>query len=128
MFIANILRPRVIAAVAVATILGSSAYAFAAANTVPASNAGTGAGTISGYVISDIAYTVNSNNTLLDSVAMTVTPNGSGQPTDVSIRLFDASSTWYPCVQDGTTPTLWTCDTAAASLSTFANLTVVAHQ
>ncbi len=40
-------------------VLATATYAFAAANTVPASNAGDGSGTISGFTISSIHYTLN---------------------------------------------------------------------
>jgi hypothetical protein len=40
----------------VVIVIAGSAYAFAAANTVPANNVGSGASTVSGYVISNIEY------------------------------------------------------------------------
>ena len=59
MSIASILRPRILVAFAVAMILSVSAYGFAAANTVAVSNAGSGAGAISGYVANNITYTMD---------------------------------------------------------------------
>src|SRR5512132_882768 len=46
----------------VVIVIAASAYAFAAANTVPASNVGSGASTVSGYVISNIEYNFVSGN------------------------------------------------------------------
>ena len=46
-----------IAAVLVAGAVAMGAHAFTASNTVPASKAGSGAGAISGYTVSNIAYT-----------------------------------------------------------------------
>jgi hypothetical protein len=40
----------------VVIVIAGSAYAFAAANTIPANNVGSGASTVSGYVISNIEY------------------------------------------------------------------------
>jgi len=42
--------------------LAGSAYAFAAANTIPASSVGSGVSTVSGYVISNIEYNFVSGN------------------------------------------------------------------
>jgi hypothetical protein len=51
------------------------ASAMAASNTVPASSAGQGSNTVSGYTISNIAYDVDNN----------------GDPTDVEVVTFDAT-------------------------------------
>jgi hypothetical protein len=48
MFISSVLRVRFIAAAALALVLATAAYGFAAGNTVPASKAGAGEGAISG--------------------------------------------------------------------------------
>lgn len=50
---------RVAAVLVLLFLLGTATYAFAAANTVPASNAGDGSGAISGFTISNIHYTLN---------------------------------------------------------------------
>ena len=58
-----------------ALAVASGVYAYAATNTVPSSNAGSGSGTISGYTVSNIAYTLNSTTpTNLDQVAFTIAP------------------------------------------------------
>src|SRR3972149_11152266 len=43
-------------------VFATTAYAFAAANTVPASYAGEGSGAISGYTVSNIVYTYDTAN------------------------------------------------------------------
>ena len=42
-----------------AVIVAAGAYAFTASNTVPGTNAGSGSGTISGYSVSNVAYTLD---------------------------------------------------------------------
>jgi hypothetical protein len=52
------LIPKLVGAVALLTALGGgTAYAFTASNTVPGSNAGEGAGAVSGYTVYNISYT-----------------------------------------------------------------------
>ena len=60
MGIGRLLRRRSLAALVVAGALAGGTYAFTASNTVPASDAGAGSGTISGYTISSIQYGLNS--------------------------------------------------------------------
>ena len=40
----------------------AAAYGFAATNTVPDTRAGDGAGTINGYTVSNVVYTLNASN------------------------------------------------------------------
>ncbi len=50
-------------------VIAAGTYAFTAANSVPATEAGDGAGAITGYAVSNIAYTTDSSNPdLLDAV------------------------------------------------------------
>jgi opacity protein-like surface antigen len=51
-------KSRFLAALVVAVAMATGAYAFTATNTVPASEAGSGSGTISGYTLSANATTV----------------------------------------------------------------------
>ncbi len=46
----------------VAVFLMVLAYAFAATNTVPASRAGDGEGAVTGYTVSNVHYTLDTNN------------------------------------------------------------------
>ena len=48
-----------VAAVAAVAVAGG-AYAFTAANTVPASTAGAGTGAVSGYTVTNMHYALNS--------------------------------------------------------------------
>ena len=74
--------------------IGAGVYACAATNTVPGSTAGSGSGTISGYTVSGIAYTLNATTpTNLDQVAFTISPIAA---TTVKAQLA-AAGTWYTC-------------------------------
>ena len=84
-----------VAAIAVA----SGAYAFMASNTVPTSYAGDGQGTISGYAVSSVHYTLDSGDpTKMDAVAFTL-----DQPAgDVRVSL-DHGTSWTTCSTRGGT-------------------------
>jgi len=80
-------------------VIAGSAYAFAAANTIPDNNVGSGVSTVSGYVISNIEYNfvpvtrpklIPSNSTSTNQLALSrssltllplpATPTGTGRP------------------------------------------------
>ena len=66
-------RSRIIGILVVAAALATGAYAFTATNTVPASSAGSGSGTISGYTVSNVAYQLNATTPSdIDSVTFTL--------------------------------------------------------
>jgi hypothetical protein len=117
-------RRSFLAALVVAGVVGSAAYAFTATNTVPASTAGSGSGAISGYTVSAIAYTLNATTpTNLDSVAFTIAPTTASV---VKIQLAAAGS-WYTCANAAGSVT---CNTTSpqATVAAATNLTVVATQ
>lgn len=112
---------KVLSIVAVVIVLAVSSYAFAAANTVPDTQAGAGSGDISGYTVSAVVYNLNATTpTTLDSVDFTL----SAAATQVQIKLVAAGSTWYDCAV--VTGNDWTCDTTGAAVSTMDELNVVA--
>ncbi|MCL8207040.1 MAG: hypothetical protein K6V97_03060 [Actinomycetia bacterium] len=80
---------KILAPVAMTVLLGGSAYAFMASNTVNNSSAGTGSGTISGYTVSNISYKLdgsNNNPDGIDSVTFTLTPaDGTDPATSVAV-------------------------------------------
>ncbi len=117
-------RRSVLAALVVASVVASAAYAFTAANTVPASTAGSGSGAISGYTVSAIAYTLNAATpTNLDAVTFTIAPTAASV---VKIQLAAAGS-WYTCANAAGSIT---CNTTSpqATVAAATNLTVVATQ
>ncbi|MBK9928022.1 MAG: hypothetical protein IPP66_22350 [Anaerolineales bacterium] len=104
-------------------VLAASSYAFAAAITgIPDSKAGTGSGTVTGYVVSNVAYTFNTSDpTLLDQVDFTLDATA----TSVKIQVNTVAGDWYTCTN---VLTDWTCITTSpqATTATMDTLTIVA--
>ena len=116
-------RNRYLLAAAVAAVAAPAAYAFTAANTVPASNAGSGLGTISGYTVSNVAYSLNAANPQnVDQVAFTIAPTSG----TVKVQLVSGGS-WYSCANAGGSVTCATTSPQATA-ATVNQLTVVAAQ
>lgn len=115
---------KVLSIVLVVIVIASSAYAFAAANTVPDTKAGDGLGTVSGYTVTGIVYTLNATDpSTLDSVAFDL---GAAAATGkVKAQLVATTGTWYTCTQVGVT-TVWTCSTTGLTASSVNQLRVVA--
>jgi hypothetical protein len=89
---------------AAAVAMAFAAYAFTASNTVPASNAGDGSGTISGYTISNVQYQLEAANPAnIDSVTFTTSASAG----TVKAKVVAASTTYTDCTGG---PTSWTCD------------------
>ena len=106
---------------AVAVIAGGS-YAFTASNTVPTTQAGQGTGTVSGYTVSAVGYTLNASTpTNIDAVTFTISP---ATATTVKAQLV-AAGTWYSCTN---TAGAVSCATTSPQMTvaTAATLNVVA--
>ena len=106
---------------AVAVVAGGS-YAVTASNTVPTTQAGQGTGTVSGYTVSSVAYTLNgSTPTNIDAVTFTISP---ASATTVKAQLV-AAGTWYSCTN---TAGAVSCATTSPQMTvaTAATLNVVA--
>jgi hypothetical protein len=118
--------PRRLVAVAAFSIVAGSAFGFAATNTVPASNAGDGTGTVSGYTVSNIDYALNSANpSLADSVTFDISP---ALPATGSAAVsFDGGTTWSSSCTGSSTVT---CTFSAPQPigASFNSLRVVAAQ
>jgi len=115
-------RTLIVAVLALA--IGVGVYAYAATNTVPGSNAGAGSGTISGYTISNVSYTLNATTpTNLDQVAFSISPTTT---TTVKAQLASGGS-WYSCSNSAGSVT---CNTTSpqATAAAATQLTVVAAQ
>lgn len=86
----------IVAPIALTLALGGSAYAFMASNTVSESSAGVGSGTISGYTVSNIQYTLsgtNNNPDQITNVIFTLTPaDANGAPADTVAVWFDGNT------------------------------------
>lgn len=120
---------RTLFVIVIALILAAVTFAYAAANTVPASGAGDGSGDISGYTVSNIHYILNvANPQVIESVTFTLTPitASAGAPTSVRIQLVSTAGNWYSCTESAGT---WTCNVSGAVTVLAADrLTVVSAQ
>ena len=114
---------RLIVVVVLIVLAATGAYVFTASNSVPATNAGSGSGVISGYNITNVAYNLNNSNpNNIDTVTFDISP---ASATTVKLKLF-AAGPWYNCVN--TTGSV-SCDTTVgtqATVSPAVQLTVVA--
>jgi hypothetical protein len=88
-------KGKFVAIIVIALLLSITSYAFAATNTVPATNAGDGSASISGYSITSVSYTLlSADNSKIDTVTFKIAPITA---TSVKIRLVSTSSSWFPC-------------------------------
>jgi len=93
-------RRRTVLVVALAGALALATFAFTASNTVPGSKAGKGEGTITGYTVSAVAYSLSATNPAnIDSVAFTL----SASATTVKAKVVQTSSTYTDCTVTGGT-------------------------
>jgi hypothetical protein len=93
----------------------SVATAFAAANTVPAHVAGEGDNAVTGYTVTNLAYTLNyADPSTIETLTFTIAP-ATADEIQVS---FDEGATWFPCVVGAPV----SCDISGA-----ANVVAVEH-
>jgi len=109
-------------------ILSAFVYGFAAANTVPETGAGDGSGTVSGYTISNVSWSLlSSEPSSLSGVQLDVAATaGAGDASDVRITV-DGGTNWVSC--SGPSGSTWTCSFSAGSepsVSSVSALQVVA--
>jgi len=91
-------KSRLLGALVVAAALATGAYAFTASNTVPASQAGSGDGAITGYTVSAVAYQLNATTPSdIDSVTFTL----SATATTVKAKIVSGSTTYTNCTVSG---------------------------
>ena len=111
-------------------VLAALAYAFTAANAVPATNVGQGAGPVTGYSFSaGPTYTLDSNNPqLITTVQFTL--NGSSSEARVVRSRVAPSGAFQTCALTASTATTssWACSAANASATTATSLNVAASQ
>lgn len=114
-------RSRIVVLVMLALVLGAAVYGFAAANTVPDNNAGEGDGTISGYTVANIDYTLNASDpTAFSQVAFDLTLAGGGNApatTEVHVGIGDGTTTyWTTCTATAGTLPNWTCNLSSSTV------------
>jgi len=116
---------RISGIILIALILTVATFAFAAANTLPATtSAGDGERTISGYAITNVDYNLNGTNpSLIDSVEFDITPAGADS---IMVQVI-SSGTWFNCTEAAghATCDVTTAGTGIAALSAN-NLRIVA--
>jgi len=85
-------------------IIAAAAYAFAASNTIDASSAGSGVSVVSGFNVTNIAYNLNANPTIVNTITFTITPKvGTAYAKTVKVQLNDTPVTgdttwsWVNC-------------------------------
>ena len=103
-------------------VLASAVYAFAASNTVPASKAGDGSGTVSGYIVSSVQFVLNTDATKIDAIKFALDSTA----TTVQAK-FVTTDSWYTC---SFASSVWTCATTSPQLTVAAmdTLHVIAVQ
>ena len=116
-----------------AAAVAGGAYAFTAANTVPASNAGAGSGAVSGYTVTNVHYALDATTPAnVDSLTFNVSPvipnSGSGKVI-VQAALSTGGPDTFTCSTTVAGDTV-TCATTSPQLTAalLTSLTVVAAQ
>ena len=107
--------------------LSGAGYAFAAANTVPTSKAGDGAGAITGYTVSSVVYDLNAAAPQnIDQVTFDL-DSAPGGTSKIRLKLVSSGATWYTCSNVGVAVT---CATTVpqATVATADELRVVVAQ
>ena len=128
-----VMKSRIVVAVVAAMVIAGGAYAFTAANTVPNSTVGAGAGTVSGYTVSLLHYNLNATTPgNIDSLTFTITPvvpSASTGKVIIQAALSTGGPTNYTCTTDST-GALVTCATTTPQLTAalLTGVTVVAAQ
>jgi hypothetical protein len=119
------LVPRILIGMTLVAGVAGATQVFTASNTVTVKKAGDGAGTISGYTIASVAYSLNASNPQnIDAVTFTTNAAAS----TVRARL-ETSGSFYSCTTTNSpTNTAWSCTTTSpqATVANAAELRVVA--
>ena len=111
-------------------VIAGAAYAFAAANTVPASTAGSGTSAVSGYTISGLVYDLDATDpSIVDAIEFSLSPDTG---TDKALSVFiqtEAAGAWTACtLADGTLPAVdATCTFGALDLADVTAVNIVAN-
>ncbi|TAJ19019.1 MAG: hypothetical protein EPO65_07795 [Dehalococcoidia bacterium] len=110
-------------------LVAAGGAAFTAANTVPATVAGSGSGGVSGYTVSGVVYNLNASNPQnIDSVTFAYSP-GAPDPTKARASL-NNGTTWFNCDSAivGGSDSVTACATSGATVAGASTLIVVLSQ
>ena len=117
---------KMFAVVLVVLVLATAAFAFAAANTMPASTyAGEGSSVTSGYTVSNVVYNLNATT---PSNIDTVTFSLNAAASNVNVRLVTTGSYVTCNTTNSPTNTNWSCGTAGVTVAAANEFRVVASQ
>ena len=131
--IKNALHLKVLVTAAAVLAVAGGAYAFTAANTVPATTAGAGSGTVSGYTVTNLHYNLNATTPVnIDSLTFAVAPvipSTSSGKVIVQAVLSTGGPNNYACTTNTAGDTV-TCPTTSPQLAAdkLSSVTVVAAQ
>lgn len=102
-------------------VLATTAFAFAASNTVPSTRAGEGVSVTAGYTVTNVVYNLNATTpSNIDTVTFTL----NAAATTVKIRLVSTGS-YYGCTNSGLN---WTCTTTGVTVAAADELRVIATE
>jgi hypothetical protein len=90
----NLLRPRSFGMIVLALILAAAVYGFANSNTVPGTYAGDGDNTISGYTVTNVAYSIYTDSDPTDIDGIDFDLDATAGTVYVS---FDGGTSWEDC-------------------------------
>ena len=120
------LTPRRLLLIGLLGLLAVLSYGFAAANTVPTSNAGDGSGAVSGYTVSNVHYVLNSSNPAnVDTVTFTLTP---AMVAGGTVRISTNGTSFIAAACTGTSTISCSLTGASVTATSLTNLRVVAAQ
>ena len=120
---------RVVMALLAVAVVAFSAYALTAANTVPATGAGQGAGTITTYTVSGADHTLSTSNPqLITATAFTIDAPYPSEARVVEAKL--GSAAYQSCSLSSSTATTstWSCPVPNISVTGAGSLQVAAAQ
>ncbi len=94
--------------------LAAATYGFAASNTVPETRAGEGNNTISGYVVSNVDYTLlQGDPTQFSSVSFDL----DNAADEVYVGIGSTTKTYWTDCGNGGSGNSWTCDLTGSTVS-----------
>jgi hypothetical protein len=130
----NVVQTKILMAAIAVVVIGGGVYAFTASNTVPNTTAGAGAGTVSGYTVTNLHYSLNATTPAnIDSLTFTISPvipSTSSGKVVISAALSSGGPINYTCTTDttGATATCATITPTQLTADKLTGVTVVAAQ